>query len=113
MAEVPGKVAGALALLVLNNLFCTPDCTISPGSGLVELDRALMSAGHPLCHPQALETMLWSPGYSGIASFPHETGMGYGVLFFATKGGRTGQLQDGVRVSGCGGCCRPEQGGLR
>jgi len=72
-----------------------------------------MSAGHPLCHPEELEAVLKRLGYTGITRSPHETGMGYGVLFCATKGDGTGQLQDGVRVSGCGGCCRPEQGGLR
>jgi predicted O-methyltransferase YrrM len=115
LVDVLGKVTESLApggLLVLNHLFCTPDCTVSPGAGVAELDRALMSAGHPLCHPQGLEAVLKRLGYTGITSSPHETGMGYGVLFCATNGEGTGCCQDGIPVSGCGGCCGPEQGGL-
>ncbi len=112
LTDVLGKITESLApggLLVLNHLFCSPGCTISPGSGTAELDRALMSAGHPLCHPQGLEAVLKRLGYTGITTSPHETGMGYGVLFCATKGdSETGHCRDGSSSSGCscgpGGC---------
>ncbi len=112
LTDVLGKITESLApggLLVLNHLFCSPGCTISPGSGTAELDRALMSAGHPLCHPEGLEAVLKRLGYIDITSSPHETGMGYGVLFCATKdGGETVHCRDGSSSSGCscgpGGC---------
>ena len=109
LTDVLSKITESLApggLLVLNHLFCSPGCTISPGSGTAELDRALMSAGHPLCHPEGLEAVLKRLGYTGITISPHETGMGYGVLFCATKGdGENGYCQDGCSSSGCG--CGP------
>lgn len=111
LTDVLGKVTGSLApggLLVLNHLFCTPDCTVSPGAGVAELDRALMSAGHPLCHPQELEAVLKRLGYTGITTSPHDTGMGYAILFSATKGEVAGYHDDGGSTSGCscgpGGC---------
>lgn len=110
LTDILGKVTESLApggLLILNHLFCTPDCTISPGTGVSELDRALMSAGHPLCHPQILETTLRNLGYSNIKRSPHETGMGYGILFSATKGDAgTGDSHDGSQASGYD-CCGP------
>ena len=111
LTDVLGKVTESLApggLLVLNHLFCTPDCTVSPGTGTAELDRALMSAGHPLCHPQGLEAVLKRLGYTGITTSPHETGMGYGVLFCATKSEGAGCCDDGGSTSGCG--CGPGGG---
>lgn len=41
------KVGG---LLVSNHWFCGPGCQVEPGGGINELDKAIHSQGHPICH---------------------------------------------------------------
>ena len=112
LTDILGRVTESLApggLLVLNHLFCTPDCTISPGTGVSELDRAIMSAGHPLCHPPILEATLKLLGYSDIIRSPHETGMGYAILFSATRGdGGVEHDRDGGQQAPEHNCCGPD-----
>jgi len=71
--------------LVLNHRFCSPQCDIKPGDGVREIDRALTSFGHPLCHPEGLKEVLEKLGLVNVSLIPHETALGYAVLCIGTK----------------------------
>ncbi|HHT18870.1 MAG: class I SAM-dependent methyltransferase [Euryarchaeota archaeon] len=74
--------------LVLNHRFCSPQCEIKPGDGIREIDRALTSFGHPLCHPEGLKDVLEKIGFVNVSLIPHETALGYAVLCIGTKEGK-------------------------
>ncbi len=74
--------------LVLNHRFCSPQCEIKPGDGIREIDRALTSFGHPLCHPEGLKDVLEKIGFVNVSLIPHETALGYAVLCIGTKKGK-------------------------
>jgi SAM-dependent methyltransferase len=86
--EVLEKIVDMLnpgGTLILNHRFCSPNCEIKPGAGVREIDRALTSFGHPLCHPEGLKDVLESLGFVNISLIPHETALGYAVLCVGTK----------------------------
>lgn len=90
MGDVLENVAHILnpgGILVLNHRFCSPNCDIKPGDGVREIDRALNSFGHPLCHPEGLKEGLENLGFVNVSLIPHETALGYAVLFIGTKEG--------------------------
>lgn len=72
-------------ILVLNHRFCSPACDIKPGAGVREIDRALSSFGHPLCHPEGLKEVLENLGFLNVSLIPHETALGYAVLCIGIK----------------------------
>lgn len=75
--------------MVLNHRFCSPQCDIKPGDGIREIDRALTSFGHPLCHPEGIKDVLENTGFVNVSLIPHETALGYAVLCIGTKEDRT------------------------
>ncbi|WP_051261698.1 class I SAM-dependent methyltransferase [Desulfovibrio inopinatus] len=48
-------------LLVSNHWFCAPGCI--PTNGLMEMEKAFMSFGHPLCHIETFQTLLAECGF--------------------------------------------------
>ncbi len=70
--DLPGffkKVREALApggLLVSNHWFCAPGCM--PRGGLVEMDKAFLSFGHPLCHIETFDRLLADCGFDVVSS---------------------------------------------
>lgn len=91
MGETLEKIVEMLNLggtLVLNHRYCSPQCDIKPGDGIREIDRALTSFGHPLCHPEGLKDVLESTGFVNVSLIPHETVLGYAVLCIGTKEGK-------------------------
>lgn len=72
-------------ILVLNHRFCSPACDIKPGAGVREIDRALTSFGHPLCHPEGLKEVLEDLGFLNVSLIPQETALGYAVLCIGIK----------------------------
>lgn len=72
-------------IMVLNHRFCSPNCDIEPGAGVREIDRALSSFGHPLCHPEGLKEVLEDLGFKKVTLIPHETALGYAVLCIGNK----------------------------
>jgi SAM-dependent methyltransferase len=100
ISEVLEKIVEMLnpdGTLVLNHRFCSPNCDIKPGDGVQEIDRALTSFGHPLCHPEGLKEVLERLGLVNVSLIPHETALGYAVLCIGTKKGKT---TDKTLVSG-------------
>lgn len=91
MGEILDKIVEMLnpgGTLVLNHRFCSPQCDIKPGDGIREIDRALTSFGHPLCHPESLKDVLENTGLVNVSLIPHETALGYAVLCIGTKEGK-------------------------
>jgi len=91
MGETLEKIVEMLnpgGTLVLNHRYCSPQCDIKPGDGIREIDRALTSFGHPLCHPEGLKDVLESTGFVNVSLIPHETVLGYAVLCIGTKEGK-------------------------
>jgi predicted transcriptional regulator len=97
MSETLEKVTKTLSpggTLVLNHRFCSPQCDIKPGDGIREIDRALTSFGHPLCHPEGLKDVLENKGFTNVSLIPHETALGYAVLCIGTKGSNMDKTSD-------------------
>ncbi|MBI9113100.1 methyltransferase dimerization domain-containing protein [Maridesulfovibrio ferrireducens] len=69
MPEFFRKIRQALkpnGLLVLNHWFCSPGCI--PTDGLLEMDKAFLSFGHPLCYIEKFNGLLKDCGFRVIST---------------------------------------------
>lgn len=72
-------------ILVLNHHFYSPHSDIKPGDGIREIDRALNSFRHPLCHPKGLKEVIEKLGFTNVSLTSHEVESGHAVLCMGTK----------------------------
>jgi len=88
-------------LLVLNHWFCAPGCL--PRGGLVEMDKAFLSFGHPLCHIETFNGLLADCGFDVVSSKEISSTYGTSNLHIAMKAPAIRQSPQ-CRASSC---CSP------
>lgn len=71
-------------ILVSNHYFCSPGC-VPMQNAVVELERSLQSAGHPLCHPEHFEGLFQKYGLSCICTRTLDTSFGVSYVHAAKK----------------------------
>jgi len=85
MSDALAALAASLAPggeLVLAHWFCLEACETAPG-GLRDLDKAVLTDSHPLCHVESFCTRLESAGLTGAERADLESDYGVTKLHFA------------------------------
>ncbi len=98
------KVCSALqpdGLLVSNHWFCAPGCI--PNNGLMEMDKAFLSFGHPLCYIEKFHELLEQNGFSLLTAKEIPSTFGTSNLHLAYKGQVTGEREKCCTTA----CCTP------
>lgn len=104
MAGFFKKVRQALnpgGLLVSNHWFCAPGCVMT--NGLVEMDKALWSFGHPLCHIEKFDELLNDCGFRVVSTKEVSSAYGTSNLHLAVRAETLGLRPQTVAAS----CCAP------
>ncbi|MFA5395842.1 MAG: methyltransferase [Methanogenium sp.] len=70
-------------LLVLNHWFCSTGCLPETGHAINDLEKSLISFGHPLCHPDEFAKVLNTNGFEVIESSMVPTAYGNSTLHLA------------------------------
>ncbi|WP_084813715.1 methyltransferase [Desulfogranum japonicum] len=89
-------------LLVSNHWFCSPGCI--PANGLLEMDKAFLSFGHPLCYVEQFAGLLEQSGFTPISSKDIASTFGTSTLHLCLKTETAADLSQIQPTSCCTSC---------
>ncbi|KUO78238.1 MAG: hypothetical protein APF81_25130 [Desulfosporosinus sp. BRH_c37] len=73
-------------IIVSNHWFCNPGCVMEEdGAGVQNLERAIQSSGHPLCHSEEFSALFKQNGFSIIYKLDMPSAYGTSQLHIAVK----------------------------